>query len=58
MHIMRPTTIQTKFAIYMGPFIEEYKRHFINKLILKFEPWKNTCQVSVYLLKPKQREIK
>ena len=55
---MRPTTIQTKFAIYMGPFIEEYKRHFINKLILKFEPWKNTCQVSVYLLKPKQREIK
>ena len=42
----------------MGPFIGDYKRHFINRLIPTIEPWKTTCQVSVYLLKPKQKEIK
>ena len=27
--------------------LEQFKRYFINKLILAIAPWKDTCQVSV-----------
>ena len=45
-HIMKATSTQHLLLIW-DLSLEQFKRYFINKLILAIAPWKDTCQVSV-----------
>lgn len=50
---------QLTFAIYMEPFISALlQKGFLKPVDTYNHILENTCEVSDYLLKPKQREIK